>query len=899
MDFRKTVVFVLAAAVLPCCYGTPVKVTGKAQPVIQGTVAPPIAEGKVTAYRLDSVMRREEVLSVGATDSDGGFSLDLPSFKGDLLLVVTGGTYSEPAVAAAVTTDGHELTAALVNVGSAANYENVTITPISHLITGLAEHYVTTENQSVADGTNEASEHINKHFGNLNWLQTVPTDLTTSESPQFDESAKAGLILGALSMQARGIGETAGLTPGSGINTIVLTTALYGDLSFDGFFDGVGSSGPILLPPGDATKSYKLDGQTVRLSLALASQRFLGSERNKSPFTDADSRQLRFDLSTNSDSRIFKENGSAYDTQPPQVSLTGDAPPRFTRESTVTVSVLADDGSGTGVHAVFARNGMDSATLSAVKAGGVWTFKDVPIRSGPNRIVIWAEDNATPANSGSGKEAPAEIAVDVTVDTSVPVPAFVPVASYFDERTLSVAQTAGVPSIPAVYNPALAQSRRTLAHQSDVWKVKTRLSWGSSRLTGQELEGENHRNVPFLQLIVAENDASDAPISEVTYSISASCPGCPPITPSTGKLVASARSEPQKVFFDLPLSLETIPSLADLPSSPVSLSITATAHDAAGNTGSTGGPMLLSFHIIGPPIVAWKDVDYGSVEDPRSAFPHKVSDGTYAQAWTNFSTITDNTTGPPHLAVRVVRYMLRNPHSVPVAIRKDAMSAGAWTATERWDRETFALTSNLSEDGFQFDWDYTKNNSPDCSTGQFPIHIVGTSKMFECVPLPYPSNETGSPLSVDSSSTLGLTAFSTPLPKGEERQLAPSAMDASGADYWIVPAAQGNKPGELVAYVERPLHTRTLNWGHFGTNVHFAFRTITWEYYVEQGLFTCPGGVSCYKYRLWRYANKLAAASERVVGNITWRASAIRSDGKPLGDLLVTGSSQFDQTVQH
>ena len=156
---------------------------------------------------------------------------------------------------AAITTDGHELTAALVNVGAGFNFENVTVTPISHLITGLAEHYVTAENQSVAAATNEASEHLNRHFGNLNWLQTVPTDLTTSESPQFDESAKAGLILGALSMQARGIGEAAGLTPGSGINTMVLTTALYDDLSFDGFFDVLARSQPEVFecsPPAPA-----------------------------------------------------------------------------------------------------------------------------------------------------------------------------------------------------------------------------------------------------------------------------------------------------------------------------------------------------------------------------------------------------------------------------------------------------------------------------------------------------------------------------------------------------------------------------------------------------------------------------------------------------------------------
>jgi hypothetical protein len=235
-----------------------------------------------------------------------------------------------------------------------------------------------------------------------------------------------------------------------------------------------------------------------------------------------------------------------------------------------------------------------------------------------------------------------------------------------------------------------------------------------------------------------------------------------------------------------------------------------------------------------------------------------------------------------------------------VAIRKDAISSGAWKAIERWDHETFALTSNLSEDGFLFEWDYIKKNYTDCSTGQFPIHFFGTATMIECVPLPYPSSETGTPLDVDSSSSLGLTAFSTPLPKGEERQLAPSATDTGGADYWIVPAAQGNQPGELVAYVERPLHTRALNWGHFGTTFLYAFRTISSEYYVQQpAVFTCAGGGTCYRFRLWRHANKLAVATERVNGDVTWRSSAIRNDGKPLGDLLVTGTGQFDQTVQH
>jgi hypothetical protein len=133
-----------------------------------------------------------------------------------------------------------------------------------------------------------------------------------------------------------------------------LIVALHDDLSFDGFFDGIGSNGVLVLPQGGEVRAgggktaYRLDGQTVRITLAKAIEEFLKSPRNKSDLTVLDTLHFRNLLAINSNAHMFREAGSRVDDEAPRLTVVG-AVPRYTNQTTLTVRLQADDNGGLGV----------------------------------------------------------------------------------------------------------------------------------------------------------------------------------------------------------------------------------------------------------------------------------------------------------------------------------------------------------------------------------------------------------------------------------------------------------------------------------------------------------------------------------------------------------------------
>src|SRR6185436_722639 len=111
------------------------------------------------------------------------------------------------------------------------------------------------DGKPVADASDEAWMRLNNHFGalvggGLDWRRVSPADFTSPGAGRLDGAGRAGLILAGLSMEARIYAERAGLTPGAGVTSLSLVQALYDDVRADGFFDGVGASGPLVLPSG-------------------------------------------------------------------------------------------------------------------------------------------------------------------------------------------------------------------------------------------------------------------------------------------------------------------------------------------------------------------------------------------------------------------------------------------------------------------------------------------------------------------------------------------------------------------------------------------------------------------------------------------------------------------------
>ncbi len=316
-------------------------------------VAWPVVSGTVTAYSVDSTATRTTVLATATTDVNGGFYLQLaaPS-TGPVLLVVSSGSYTEPATGTAISLQGSELTTLLPSAVHVAgdSLDGVLISPVSHLTARLATWYVASAHLSVDAALTQAARLLESHFGAVSWRTFgVPPDLTAASSSglvQVNDLAKGALILAGLSQEARNLAVAKGLSPGGPINSLTLLSALGEDLSADGFFDGMGAGGQrIQVPAG--LNGYLLDGQTVRASLAQGITTFLTNPRNVSQIAAADAQGLVTEIGTDSNTQLFRNGSGNVDLVPPSIQFVQPGSNASVHGS-VTVEAVATDNVAMG-----------------------------------------------------------------------------------------------------------------------------------------------------------------------------------------------------------------------------------------------------------------------------------------------------------------------------------------------------------------------------------------------------------------------------------------------------------------------------------------------------------------------------------------------------------------------
>lgn len=284
----------------------------------------PVSNSTVTVYRLDGATRGANVGSA-TTDADGAFRVPVGTATGPFIVVASGGSFVDEATGVTVQLNSAELTALVPAFEVETKLEALRITPVSHLAATLALRWVANEGATLAAADSEAWQHLNVHFGGVDWRYNTPTDVTSAAGATLDDPAREGLLLAALSMQSRLMSDVAGLTPGGRINPLLLTEALADDLAADGFLDGVGARGPLVLPAGGAVSdagpsATALDGQTARTALAQAIAKFLASDRNVTHISLADAQQLITAISTNADPRIFRGSSGPADVEPPVIA---------------------------------------------------------------------------------------------------------------------------------------------------------------------------------------------------------------------------------------------------------------------------------------------------------------------------------------------------------------------------------------------------------------------------------------------------------------------------------------------------------------------------------------------------------------------------------------------------
>ena len=872
-----------------CQTGRPDTVTGDggSSLVVGQVVKGPVGFATVTAYAVDGQFQMGQQLASTTCDAAGNWSLTLPIYAGHVLFVASNGSYTDEAVGVPVPLGGSQLVAVVHDYLPDQAPIQVTISPISHWAKALAAYWVSSGQEPLPQAVDDAYSHLNHHFGGLDWRVVSPTDFNQLDGGAgADVSDTAGLLLAGLSQQALGMAHRAAVTPGEGVTGLDLVNALADDLSADGYFDGVGTGGPLhlpasqpVLPPTAPASATALDGQTVRGALALALSNYLQNPLDQSGLTFRDIQGLLDELSTDADTRLFRSGGTGFDVTPPFLAFS-PVPPLYTPDAGYTLGVLAADP-GSGVAAVYAQTGASPQLKGvAIAPGDAGVLPDGGCLFGTTSVlpdagciaatlyqfqlsfpspghypyVVWGVDNAGNSTQTTGTS----LNFTMTFDSSPPqISTESTTQTYWSEQGMSLVTDGGAPVIPAAYSVATSESSVFATPNHDVYKAGTRLSWGpiDGGPSGAQLANQDPTvlNAPLIPYDIAYNANVDSPITSCTYSVTCSGAACGSFSaPATGPLVLDTGAT-TSVRYLMPLTADTLPALTQI-TGPVTLSISITATDGAGNS-ATKPPDSVTFHVIGPPLVITEDTSYATANDAHSTFPHVISNNTYAVAFDAGSAAF-----APDSQVRLVRYVVYNPTPQPVGLYTPV--AGTWSASEEWDDDVQAMGQFdyvSSGDGlwcqaypiawllaFDDSGGRCQNGDPNwpCpgQTGvQRLTHANGYNGCVVCDGTAAPVAHTNLAQG-EASASVVMSSYSGPQSGGGETTPAPTLQ--TDARYVIVPAASGGTPGRLALYVNRPVGVNRsfpLIW----QNIYPAGGTRTHYQHFVQDFWNMPVATQC------------------------------------------------------
>jgi hypothetical protein len=261
-----------------CGGGTPVDKDGVTRGSISGVVVKgALKGGTVTAYQLDAQLARRKVLGTATTDASGGFTIEVPSYNGPLLVVATSGSYVEEAIGESVNLVGIDLTAVVPDYTPGAEVEGVVVTPLSSIATAFTTFHVLQRGEELSKAHADAWRALGEHFGVDGASSVVPADFLKGGVQATSREARVGLVLAGLSQAALQMALESGFTKGNTVNAATLTAVLVEDALADGVLDGAGNDRRLLFQGSAAIKR-----STLRSDLVQAMMDFLASPLNAS-----------------------------------------------------------------------------------------------------------------------------------------------------------------------------------------------------------------------------------------------------------------------------------------------------------------------------------------------------------------------------------------------------------------------------------------------------------------------------------------------------------------------------------------------------------------------------------------------------------------------------------------
>ena len=208
--------------------------------MISGTaVKGPVNSGTVMAYAVTNGTKGVELASA-MTDSQGNFSMTINGYDGPVMLVMSGGTYTDEATGTMMAMGaGDAMTALLPMMSSGATITGIKVTPLTSMAQAMAGAMASGMTTTNSEAANTAIGH---YFMVNDILHTMPMNplAGTVGTGTTQDMINYGMTLATMTEYAK----TLGMTDSSGI-----VTAMMKDAS-DGVMNGMMGGSSITMGGG-------------------------------------------------------------------------------------------------------------------------------------------------------------------------------------------------------------------------------------------------------------------------------------------------------------------------------------------------------------------------------------------------------------------------------------------------------------------------------------------------------------------------------------------------------------------------------------------------------------------------------------------------------------------------
>lgn len=261
------------------------------QGTMNGTaVKGPVSGATVTAYGITNGMMGSQIAS-SMTDSQGVFLMTIGGYSGPMMLLMSGGTYTDEATGTTMSmAAGDVMTAVISDISSGTTITGMQITPLTSMAQTMAQHM--TDGMTAAN-ISAANAAIGSQFIVSDILTTRPMNplMADSGSTATLDMRNYGMSIAAMSEYAKDMGMT---------SSSAMVTAMMDDSS-DGVMNGMMGTSTITM--GSMSGGMMGGGGTMMQptagtsGLAAAMTTFMGSAQNRSGLTSTDMNALIMKLS--------------------------------------------------------------------------------------------------------------------------------------------------------------------------------------------------------------------------------------------------------------------------------------------------------------------------------------------------------------------------------------------------------------------------------------------------------------------------------------------------------------------------------------------------------------------------------------------------------------------------